>query len=275
MDRGWLFHEGDIEPAPLDSHNATYISVKAGNARGAAAVDYDDSDWQAVDLPHDWASFQPFVKTANVAQGYRPRGIGWYRRSFRLDPALQGRRIELEFGGVATFATIWVNGSVVAHNFSGYNAIRIDLTPFARFGDEPNIVAVRVDAEAMEGWWYEGAGLYRHVWLADYAPVSIATDGVHCDPRKAADGWHIPVTATLTSIAPVDSAVTVEARLLDPQGKVVAQGQVPASVPSLDEASATLDLRVTDPMLWSIERPTLYTVQVRLLREGRWRTSGA
>ncbi|KTW02607.1 beta-galactosidase GalA [Sphingomonas sanguinis] len=269
MDRGWLFHEGDIEPAPLDSHNATYISVKAGNARGAAAVDYDDSDWQAVDLPHDWASFQPFVKTANVAQGYRPRGIGWYRRSFRLDPALQGRRIELEFGGVATFATIWVNGSVVAHNFSGYNAIRIDLTPFARFGDEPNIVAVRVDAEAMEGWWYEGAGLYRHVWLADYAPVSIATDGVHCDPRKAADCWHIPVTATLTSIAPVDSAVTVEARLLDPQGKVVAQGQVTASVPSLEEASATLDLRVTDPMLWSIERPTLYTVQVRLLREGQ------
>jgi beta-galactosidase len=257
MDRGWLFHEGDVEPAPLDTHNATYLSVKAGNARGAAAVDYDDSDWQAVDLPHDWASFQPFVKTANVAQGYRPRGIGWYRRSFRLDPALRGRRIELEFGGIATFATIWVNGSVVSHNFSGYNAVRIDLTPFARFGDEANVVAVRVDAEAMEGWWYEGAGLYRHVWLGDYAPVSIATDGVHCDPRKTDGRWHVPVVATLTSIAPADSAVTVEARLLDPQGKIVAQGQAQATVPTFDQATAALDLPMADPMLWSVERPTL------------------
>lgn len=269
MDRGWLFHEGDVEPAALDTHNATYLSVKAGNARGAAAVDYDDSDWQAVDLPHDWASFQPFVKTANVAQGYRPRGIGWYRRSFRLDPALRGRRVELEFGGIATHATVWVNGSVVSHNFSGYNAVRIDLTPFARFGDEANVVAVRVDANAMEGWWYEGAGLYRHVWLGDYAPVSIATDGVHCDPRKRDGGWHVPVTTTLTSIAPVDASVTVEARLLDPQGRLVTQGQAQATVTSLDEGSATLDLSVADPMLWSVERPTLYTVHVRLLRDGQ------
>jgi beta-galactosidase len=269
MDRGWLFHEGDIEPAPLDTHNATYLSVKAGNARGAAAVDYDDSDWQAVDLPHDWASFQPFVKTANVAQGYRPRGIGWYRRSVRLDPALQGRRIELEFGGIATNATVWVNGSVVAHNFSGYNAVRVDLTPFARFGDEVNVVAVRVDAEAMEGWWYEGAGLYRHVWLADYAPVSIATDGVHGDPRKRADGWHVPVTVTLTSIADGDSTAMVEARLIDPQGQVVAQGRAQAQVPSLDQGTAQLDLPVADPQLWSVERPTLYTLDVRLLRDGQ------
>jgi beta-galactosidase len=269
MDRGWLFHEGDVEPAPLETHDATYASVKAGNARGAAAVDYDDSEWQSVDLPHDWASFQPFEKTANVAQGYRLRGIGWYRRTFRLDPALRGRRIELEFGGIATNATIWVNGSVVSHNFSGYSAVRIDLTPFARFGDEANVVAVRVDANAMEGWWYEGAGLYRHVWLGDYAPVSIATDGVHGDPRRRADGsWHVPVTTTLTSIAPTETTVTVEARLLDPQGRVVAQGQAQASVASLEEGTAGLELPVADPALWSIERPTLYTLDVRLMRDG-------
>ena len=124
MDRGWLFHEGDIEPAPLDTHNATYLSVKAGNARGAAAVDYDDSDWQAVDLPHDWASFQPFVKTANVAQGYRPRGIGWYRRSFRLDPRLRGRRIELES---AASRPLRPSGSMAA----SFRTISPAITPFA------------------------------------------------------------------------------------------------------------------------------------------------
>ncbi|WP_446705216.1 hypothetical protein, partial [Aeromonas veronii] len=84
--------------------------------------------------------------------------------------------------------------------------------------------------------------------------VSIATDGVHCDPRKTDKGWHVPVTATLTSIIETDSAVTVEARLLDPQGRVVAQGQAQATVPALDEGTATLDLPVPDPVLWSVER---------------------
>ena len=149
FDQGWLFHEGDIAVPPAATHNETYLRAKAGNATGAAAMDYDDSEWPVVTLPHDWASFQPFVETANVAQGYRPRGIGWYRRSFRLDPASRGRYLELQFDGIATNATIWVNGSIVAHNWSGYNSVYIDITPFARFGDETNVVAIRVDADAM------------------------------------------------------------------------------------------------------------------------------
>ena len=114
---GWLFHEGDVVPPPLSTHDETYGAAKAGGARGAAAIDFDDSKWQPVRVPHDWASFQPFVETANVSQGYRPRGIGWYRRTIRLDPADRGKAILLQFGAIATHATIWVIGSVVAHNW--------------------------------------------------------------------------------------------------------------------------------------------------------------
>ena len=219
MERGWLFHEGDVvAPAP-DGHNATYLSVKAGNALGAAAMAYDDSDWAPVRLPHDWASAQPFVKTANISQGYRPRGIGWYRRTLRLEPADRGKTILLHFDGIATNATVWVNGSVVAHNWSAYNSVEIDLTPFARFGDDLNVIAVRVDADAMEGWWYEGAGIYRHAWLIRRAPVAIVTDGVHCDPRRdPAGGWHVPVAVTIGSIARAAVGVTIETILLDPDG---------------------------------------------------------
>jgi beta-galactosidase len=162
IERGWLFHEGDIVAPMPDGHNATYLSVKAGNAQGAAAMAFDDSDWQPVRLPHDWASAQPFVQTANVSQGYRPRGIGWYRRTLLLDPVDRGKTILLQFDGIASNATIWVNGSAVAHNWSAYNSVSVDLTPFARFGDDANVIAIRVDASVMEGWWYEGAGLYRH-----------------------------------------------------------------------------------------------------------------
>jgi len=269
MDRGWLFHEGDVVPPPPQTHDATYLSVKAGNARGAAAMDYDDSDWLPVDLPHDWASSQPFVETANVSQGYRPRGIGWYRRTLRLDPADRGKRIELQFGGIATNATIWVNGSVVAHNWSGYNAIYVDITPFARFGDALNVIAVRVDAVAMEGWWYEGAGLYRHVWLTRRAPVSIATDGVHCDPRLGSDGnWTVPVAVTLDSVLSEDAAVEIEAALIAPDGRTLARQRAKAAAAALDGGEGRLVLPVEQPALWSVETPQLHGVEVRLWRDG-------
>lgn len=262
LNRGWLFHEGDIvPPAPL-THDATYLNAKAGNARGAAAMDHDDSNWASVTLPHDWASAQPFVESANVSQGYRPRGIGWYRRTLRLDPADRGKRLELHFGAIATASTIWINGSVVARNFSGYNAITIDLTPFARFGDELNVIAVRVDATQMEGWWYEGAGLYRDIWLAKRSAVGIATDGVHCDPRRGDGGWQVPLAVTLESIARGEATASVTAELIDPAGKVIATATGQARVTPLGQASVALTLPVAQPALWSIETPTLYAVRV-------------
>jgi len=269
FDQGWLFHEGDIPVGPATTHEETYLRAKAGNARGAAAIDHDDSDWLAVTLPHDWASFQPFVESANPSQGYRPRGIGWYRRTFRLDAAARGRYIEIQLDGIATNATIWVNGSVVAHNWSGYNSVYIDATPFARFGDESNVIAIRVDADAMEGWWYEGAGLYRHAWLAVRAPVSIVTDGVHCDPRHGAAGWQVPVTVTARSIEAVPTSATMVASLIDPDGRTVAtQRSAPVTVAPLESADLHATIAVPAPRLWSVETPTLYTVAVTLERDG-------
>ncbi|WP_375194501.1 beta-galactosidase GalA [Sphingobium sp.] len=264
LDRGWLFHEGDIPLDPPVGHHQTYLSVKAGNARGAAAIDWDDSDWQQVSLPHDWASFQPFVESANVSQGYRPRGMGWYRRSFRLEESDRAKRLELQFGGIATRSTIWVNGSLVVRNFSAYNAVIVDITPFARFGEEGNVIAVQVDATAMEGWWYEGAGIYRHVWLAKRAAVSVATDGVHCDPRLVDGRWTVPVTVTLESVSDAPADVGVTAVLRDPDGREVARQAVAAQVAPLASGHAELLIEAGDVLLWSVETPRLYTVEMEV-----------
>ncbi|SEN12388.1 beta-galactosidase [Sphingomonas gellani] len=268
LEQGWVFHAGDVPVPPPANHHDTYLSVKAGNAPGAAAPAFDDSDWAPVRLPHDWAATQPFVQSANVSQGYRPRGIGWYRRVLTLDPADRGKRIELHFDGIATHATVWINGSEVAHSWSGYSAVVIDMTPFARFGDEENVIAIRVDAEAMEGWWYEGAGLYRHTWLVRRAPVAIATDGVHCDPRAGPDGWQVPVDVTLDSVARDVAGVTVQAQLLDATGRAVAHATTDVVVTPLDQARAALMLDAGGVALWSVERPTLYTVLVHVIRDG-------
>ncbi|WP_260923272.1 beta-galactosidase GalA [Novosphingobium sp. 9] len=269
MEHGWRFHEGDVPfPEPAD-HNATYLSVKAGNATGAASFAFDDSDWQEVTLPHDWASFQDVTESANVSEGYRRRGIGWYRRLLKLDPSQKGRKLELHFDAIATHATIWVNGSEVAHSWSGYTGTIVDLTPFARYGDDLNWIAVRVDATAREGWWYEGAGLYRHVWLVSRAPVSIATDGVHCHPVQQDGAWTVPVSVTLENIETASADVSVHARLLDPEGKPVTDGSASASVPVLESTQATLNLTPGAVRLWSPDEPVLYTVEVDLQRDGK------
>ena len=265
LDRAWQFHQGDIPFPAIKGHGWSYANAKAGQAQGAAAVNFDDSDWPLVNLPHDWAVDMPFDRDANPSQCYRQRGYAWYRRAVRLDPADRGKYLELQFGAIATNATIWINGSVAAHNWSGYNSIYIDLTPTARFGDDLNIIAIRVDAEKMEGWWYEGAGLYRHAWLATRPPVHIRTDGVHADPRRGIDGrWTAPVTASLASILKTEAMATLNAVLSDAEGRTVAKGTVEAKVPPLGSAEAKLELAVPSPRLWSVDDPNLYTLRLSL-----------
>ena len=137
-----------------------------------------------VDLPHDWAIELPFDPTADGSHGFRAVGeafpqnsVAWYRRSFDLPAADAGRRLWLEFDGVYRDSTVFVNGWFVAHHESGYSGFRCDITDVANCGGR-NVVAVRVDATQPEGWFYEGAGIYRHVWLVKTAPLAVAPDGV-------------------------------------------------------------------------------------------------
>ena len=110
LDRGWLLHEGDVPFPVITGHQQSYNNAKAGSSWGAASPSFDDSSWKPVDLPHDWAVEQPFDKSANISQGYRARGMGWYRKYFRLDPADHGKHLEIQLDGIATHCTVWVNG---------------------------------------------------------------------------------------------------------------------------------------------------------------------
>jgi beta-galactosidase len=270
MDWGWKFHRGDIvEPLP-HSGDETYQYTKAGAAAGAAAVKYDDSSWRTIDLPHDFVVEGPFEGSANVGQGYHPKPIGWYRKTFTLPASDRGKYIELQLDGMATVATVWFNGNIVRHNWSGYDSAYIDLTPLAHFGDQANVIAVRVDSGVLQGWWYEGGGLYRHAWLVKRAPVHLITDGVYAHPRKQPDGsWVIPVEATLNNIGEKPATAEVRSILLDSAGRPVAQGRGTATVGALENAVAAFPIAVSDPHLWSVENPTLYEVRTSVFIDGK------
>ena len=265
----WRFYRGDIE-MPYPKTGETYDYTKAGAANGPAGVKYDDSGWRVLDLPHDFVVEEPFDENANGDQGYHPKGVGWYRKSFTLPESDRGRYIELQLDGMATLATVWFNGNVVRHNWSGYDSAYIDLTPFAHFGDEPNVVAVRVDSSALQGWWYEGGGIYRHTWLVKRSPVHIITDGVYAHPRKQPDGgWLVPVEATLRNIGEKPAQAEVRSILFDPAGRPVAQGPDDGGRRRRSSRrSRPSRLRVAAPQLWSVEEPHLYEVQTSVLVDG-------
>src|SRR5438552_962798 len=140
LDQGWLFHLGDVSTYSVKGHGSSYFNGKADGSWGAATADFDDSGWRRLDLPHDWAVEAPFDPDENASQGYRHRGIGWYRRYVQLPAADRGRHIELQFDAVATNSTVWVNGIVINRNWSGYNGRNIDITPYLRYGDEVNTI---------------------------------------------------------------------------------------------------------------------------------------
>ena len=270
LDYGWRFHLGDVEFPTLKEHEQTYENAKAGKAWGAAAPGFDDSSWRELDLPHDWAIEGPFDPNTNTSQGYRPRGVGWYRRTLRLDPADRGKHVEIQIGAMATHAVVWFNGTVVERSFTGYAASNIDITPFAKYGEELNVIAIRVDAQPMEGWWYEGAGIYRHAWLVKRAPVHVATDGVYAHPRRQADGsWLIPAEVTLANVGKTAESVDVQVELFDPKGTRVTSAAGTARVEPLSESTAKLSLAVTSPALWSVDTPVLYSVRTAILRNGK------
>ena len=165
MDKDWSFHLGDIEKSVDRTHEYIYGTSKAGSCPGAPQEDFDAREWEMVDLPHDWAIRQPVSEDGSADWGYKPAGKGWYRKVFAIPEQYRERRLTIEFEGIATNAVVYFNGSVIHRNFSAYTPFEIDITDRVHFGSRPNVLAVFVDADVWEGWWYEGAGIYRHVWL--------------------------------------------------------------------------------------------------------------
>lgn len=268
MNKGWSFHLGDIEQPVIKGHGNSYRNAKAGGASGTASLGYDDSEWRILDLPHDWAIEGRVDSTANLSQGYYNRGIGWYRRRFKVSEEDKGKHFELQFDGISTYTTIWVNGTILHRNWCGYTSMYIDVTPYITYGDNINTIAVRVDADAQEGWWYEGAGIYRHTWLVKRAPLHIKTDGIFANPVKEGNKWVIPAEVTLYNSGEEETEANLLLKIISPDGKIVANDRQKVSVKALRENTAKFTFYINNPLLWSPDSPHLYKVIASVEQNG-------
>lgn len=252
IDQGWRFQRGDFENAALET--------------------FDDSGWQPVNLPHDWSIEGPFSAEHYIearlvanhlegrADGYLPKGMGWYRKSLVCEAELAHCRIYIEFEGVFRDSTLWVNGHLAGHHPSGYVGVVYDITPWVRCDGKPNILAVQVDAREMEGWWYEGAGIYRHVWLTVAPSLHVAPWGIAVTtPQVNYSLATINVRTQVLNARPEPCQCRLWTMIRDGKGNSVGTMETEGMIAAGQNTEFIQETKLVSPDLWSPQEPNLYS----------------
>jgi beta-galactosidase len=283
MDKGWRFALGNAADPHKDFDFATvpFFFAKAGYGDGPASVKFDDRAWRSVDLPHDWAVELPFDSRGDgnhgskaIGRNFPENSVGWYRRAFDLPKSDLGRRIVLEFDGVYRNSEVWVNGFYMGTEPSGYKSFHYDVTDYLNYGGS-NLVTVRADATREEGWFYEGAGIYRHVWLTKTAPVHVGHDGTFVSTafgEMKAGRADAEVTAAVKVQNDGDQSAefTVEEEVKDAGGLTLATARgAAATVAAAGSSEVALRVAVPNARLWSLESPYLHTLVTTVKQNGR------
>lgn len=281
FDADWKFQFGHAANAEKDFNYtiATIFSKSGGAANTAIDPKFDDSKWRQLNLPHDWAVELPFVYKDNfdvMAHGYKPVGglfpetsIGWYRKHFTVAKADSGQRFQLQFDGIFRDANIWLNGFYLGNNKSGYVGVAYDVTDYINF-EKDNVLVVRADATQYEGWFYEGAGIYRHVWLNKYDNIHIETDGVFVYSAIVSNKAIVNVEAVVRNQSPSTSDCIVSSYLTDRSGKVVATSkEQKLSAPANKQAIAVNNTSLVNFREWTLDDPYLYRVIVEIKAGGK------
>ena len=267
FDRDWKFYYGDPPVNIRKNHSGAYYASKAGYQFSPAAKDFDDSEWFDVTLPHDYIVGTPFAEENNISHGAHAQENGWYRKTFVLPKEWEGKQIFLSFEGISVASVIYCNGSIMARHNNGYIEANIDVTDRVYFGDAPNNITVFVDGKSMGGWWYEGAGIYRHARLYVKETLHIAHNGVYVCPEligTTENDFVTNIEVSLENIAYVDRDAVARVRLFDgdiPIGESVKAVSVAAS----DTSVCRHSLQVLAPRRWDIDDPYLYRAEVAVL----------
>jgi beta-galactosidase len=271
FDFGWrfTFGSGDDPAKDLGFGMGEGDFAKTGEFE-FAKLKFDDSKWRELNVPHDWAVELPFVHDEEQrSHGYKPLGrrypetsVGWYRRVFEIPASDQDRRVCVEFDGIFRSVLVFVNGCFIGRNDNGYAPFHFDITDFLAIGAK-NCIVLRVDASFGDGWFYEGAGIYRHVWMTKMDPLhlgkweSVVRASVHGQDAELA------LSAIVVNEGKKDEDARVTWKIEDANGTTVAKAETKAQSIPVDgvvpfEATVTL----SNAKLWSIDEPNLYKAVV-------------
>jgi beta-galactosidase len=284
LDFDWRFAFGHSSEVHRDfgfGADQKTFAKQGTNVSTAADIAFDDSTWKAVNLPHDWVIDLPFVKNeyfippknpddgdAAAGHGYKAVGrnfpetsIGWYRKVFHIAKADEAKRLTIEFDGIFRDATIIFNGYILTRHNSGYCPATVDISNFINV-DGPNVLLVRADASLGEGWFYEGAGIYRHVWLVKTARTYIPQWGVCV--RSDTSGA-LSIETDVTNATDEDRELRVISTVYDRDRRVAAKLETPLPTGARQSTSCRQTATLAPVRLWALDDPHLYTVHTELM----------
>ena len=283
IDKGWKFAFGHASDPQKDFGCGTeYFNylTKANSIHneGPYAQKFDDSTWQEIQIPHDWVATLPYAGGASHSHGYKTVGwkypetsVGWYRKNILISNEDLGKRLMLRFDGIFRNAQVWFNGFYMGTEPSGYATQTYDITPYVKYGEE-NLICVRADASLEEGWFYEGAGIYRDVWLMKSAEVSVAPFGTFAYAKMEQPYSE----ATLTIETEVHNSglkpqqCEVRHVLYDSTGNEIGESErTTLDLKAKQTISCKQSIRVSHPHLWSTTDPYLYNVRTSIYQDGK------
>ena len=259
--------------------------VKGIDPAGASEPAFNDADWSTVTIPHDYTMDGPYSRsnaTTNNAeafnkyvtwpkvgsQGYLPREIGWYRKTFSVPSADSGEKVFIEFDGAFRNSSTYLNGILLGTNYSGYTSFVYDMTPYVKFG-ATNVLAVKLDAIQNEGWWYEGRGIYRPVRLVITDKLHVAKWGTYITtPAVTTGNATVNIKTKVTNEYGGDTQCTLESTILDMKNNVVGTMRGVSTIAANGTYEFNQDINVTSPKLWCPENPYLYKVVSTISRDG-------
>lgn len=284
LDDGWKFALGNAADPKKDFGCGTeYFNylTKANSIHneGPYVAKFNDSAWQEVRVPHDWVTTLPYANAASHSHGYKTVGykypetsVGWYRKTINIPASDLGKHIALQFDGIFRNAQVWFNGFYMGTEPSGYATQVYDVTEYVNYGGN-NLICVRADATLEEGWFYEGAGIYRDAWLLKSAAVGVAPFGtfVYAELKQPYDKAVIHVETEVNNHSLTTQQCEVSHRLLDADGREVAKSS-PSTVTLKAKQtlnSQLLTMNLNAPHLWSPADPYLYKVETTVKVDGR------
>ena len=280
LDFGWRFHFGHADDPSKDFGfgGSTWGNFqKTGNFMPAGAIAFDDGGWRSLDLPHDWAVELPFQNDPDLLnKGFYPLGrkypatsAGWYRRVFELPAEDAGKRITIEFDGAYRETMVVLNGFYIGQHSGGYDPFSFDVSDFAYIGQR-NVLLVRVDATQSDGWFYEGAGIYRHVWLVKTNPLHVKQWGTLVTSQIRSGEALLSILTEVSNERTATHEARVVSTILDPSGQVVGKNAAAsASIAQGADLSYRQEIVLQRPLLWSLEERNLYTLVTEIQADGQ------
>lgn len=247
-------------------------------------ANYDDSAWENINLPHDWAIKEPFQtgwdSEIGGGMGRLPvNGVAWYRRKLNISTSDVGRSVFLDMDGTMSYAMVWCNGELVGGWPFGYASWRLNLTPYLKYG-EVNQLAIRLDNPNYSARWYPGGGIYRNVWLTKTNPVHIAQYGTYLTTKNSSEKSatvNLEVNIDNDSQSDVTVEISTEVYVLSDEGsktgKPVAKfSPLTASVVAGESFKVKSSVKIKNPKLWGpppTQQPNLYVAETKVLKGGK------